>query len=138
MKKEISTISRGMIVKNNVDSMIAAADVIRKCRDTLDRLNCMNSLSEEEGVEIQYTSFRCVEKEPSPLPPICGETHPLPGNSLAPALARLLRKSIPQALQMQGLTMKTQDNRCHFCISGSFSLSDLQTLAADLEGPSHL
>lgn len=38
-----------MIVKNNVDSMIAAADVIRKCRDTLDRLNCMDSLSEEEG-----------------------------------------------------------------------------------------
>ena len=47
---------------------------------------------------------------------------------LAGLLEFLLKNSIPKELQMQGLTIRIQENKCHYCISGSISLDDLYKL----------
>lgn len=133
MKITLTSFERSMIVDNNTSSMISAAGIIEKCQDTLEKVNCAESTSEEEGVEIQYVSYRYAEKVLSSRPLICEESFLSPSSLLAYLLAYRLRMSVPQELQMQGLTMKTQDNRCHFCISGSFSLDDAQTLISHLK-----
>lgn len=47
---------------------------------------------------------------------------------LAGLLEELYKSSLPEELQMQGLTIQIQDNKAYFCISGSISLDDLHTL----------
>ena len=56
MKITLTSFERSMIVDNNTSSMISAAGIIEKCQDTLEKVNCAESTSEEEGVEIQYVS----------------------------------------------------------------------------------
>lgn len=47
---------------------------------------------------------------------------------LAGLLDLMYRNSTPSELQTQGLTIRIRDNKAYFCISGSISLDDLQTL----------
>lgn len=47
---------------------------------------------------------------------------------LAGLLEFLLKNLIPKELQMQGSTIRIQENKCHYCISGSISLDDLYKL----------
>ena len=47
---------------------------------------------------------------------------------LAGLLELMYRNSTPSELQTQGLTIRIRDNKAYFCISGSISLDDLQTL----------
>lgn len=71
MKITLTSFERSMIVDNNTSSMISAAGIIEKCQDTLEKVNCAESTSEEEGVEIQYVSYRYAEKVLSSRPLIC-------------------------------------------------------------------
>lgn len=138
MEITLTSLERAVIVDNNTSSMISAAHIIEKCQNTLEKVDCVESTSEEEGAEIQYVSCRYAGKVLSSRPPIREESFLSPSSLLAYLLAHRLRMSVPQELQMQGLTMKTQDNKCHFCISGSFSLDDAQTLISDLKERCHL
>ena len=47
---------------------------------------------------------------------------------LAGLLELTYRNSTPPELQTQGLTIRIQENKCHYCISGSISLDDLYKL----------
>ena len=47
---------------------------------------------------------------------------------LAGLLELTYRNSTPPELQTRGLTIRIRDNKAYFCISGSISLADLQTL----------
>lgn len=49
-------------------------------------------------------------------------------DQLQRASALTYRNSTPPELQTRGLTIRIRDNKAYFCISGSISLADLQTL----------
>lgn len=98
---------------------------------------CIESINEMDVNSFLWISLLCQKFPALSYQKEMQDASADPYLRLAGLLEFLRENLIPKELQMQGLTIQTQDNRCHYCISGSISLDDLYKLCEHYQEDLH-
>lgn len=119
----------------NEDTLRKATEIRCAAEQMLLKLGCVESIEESSDEE----SFLWISLLRQKFPALSyarkiQDRSEDPYLRLAGLLELLHENSIPEELQMQGLTIRTRGNKLDFCISGSISLDELYKLCEHYQG----
>lgn len=118
-----------MMHRKNLEQRIEELTILRNETElSLLKAGCLESINEMTDNSFLWTPLLSLEHPSLYYQKAIQDSSAEPYLRLAGLLEFLLKNSIPKELQMQGLTIRIQENKCHYCISGSISLDDLYKL----------
>lgn len=118
-----------MIYRKNLEEHIEELTILRNETElSLLKAGCLESINEMTDNSFLWIPLLSQEHPSLYYQKAIQDSSAEPYLRLAGLLEFLLKNSIPKELQMQGLTIRIQENKCHYCISGSISLDDLYKL----------
>lgn len=118
-----------MIHRKNLGESIEGLTKIRnEIELSLLKEGCLELINEMTNNPFLWISLLCQEHSSLYYQKAIQDSSAEPYLRLAGLLEFLLKNSVPKELLMQGLTIRIQENKCHYCISGSISLDDLYKL----------
>lgn len=118
-----------MMHRKNLEQRIEELTILRNETElSLLKAGCLESINEMTDNSFLWIPLLSQEHPSLYYQKAIQDSSAEPYLRLAGLLEFLLKNSIPKELQMQGLTIRIQENKCHYCISGSISLDDLQRL----------
>jgi len=108
-----------MIYRKNLEEHIEELTILRNETElSLLKAGCLESINEMTNNSFLWISLLCQEHPSLYYQKAIQDSSAEPYLRLAGLLEFL----------MQGLTIRIQENKCHYCISGSISLDDLYKL----------
>ena len=115
-----------MMHRKNLEQRIEELTILRNETElSLLKAGCLESINEMTDNSFLWIPLLSQEHPSLYYQKAIQDSSAEPYLRLAGLLEFLLKNSIPKELQMQGLTIRIQENKCHYCISGSISLDDL-------------
>ena len=118
-----------MMHRKNLEQRIEELTILRNETElSLLKAGCLESINEMTDNSFLWIPLLSQEHPSLYYQKAIQDSSAEPYLRLAGLLEFLLKNSIPKELQMQGLTIRIQENKCHYCISGSISLDDLYKL----------
>ena len=118
-----------MMHRKNLEQRIEELTILRNETElSLLKAGCLESINEMTDNSFLWIPLLSQEHPSLYYQKAIQDSSAEPYLRLAGLLEFLLKNSIPKELQMQGLTIRIQENKCHYCISGSVSLDDLYKL----------
>ena len=118
-----------MMHRKNLEQRIEELTILRNETElSLLKAGCLESINEMTDNSFLWIPLLSQEHTSLYYQKAIQDSSAEPYLRLAGLLGFLLKNSIPKELQMQGLTIRIQENKCHYCISGSISLDDLYKL----------
>ncbi len=118
-----------MMHRKNLEQRIEELTILRNETElSLLKAGCLESINEMTDNSFLWIPLLSQEHPSLYYQKAIQDSSAEPYLRLAGLLEFLLKNSIPKELQMQGLTFRIQENKCHYCISGSISLDDLYKL----------
>lgn len=118
-----------MMHRKNLEERIEELTILRNETElSLLKAGCLESINEMTDNSFLWIPLLSQEHPSLYYQKAIQDSSEEPYLRLAGLLEFLLKNLIPKELQMQGLTIQIQENKCHYCISGSISLDDLYKL----------
>ena len=118
-----------MMHRKNLEQRIEELTILRNETElSLLKAGCLESINEMTDNSFLWIPLLSQEHPSLYYQKAIQDSSEEPYLRLAGLLEFLLKNLIPKELQMQGLTIQIQENKCHYCISGSISLDDLYKL----------
>ena len=118
-----------MMHRKNLEQRIEELTILRNETElSLLKAGCLESINEMTDNSFLWIPLLSQEHPSLYYQKAIQDSSAEPYLRLAGLLEFLLKNSIPKELQMQGLTIRIQENKCLYCISGSISLDDLYKL----------
>lgn len=118
-----------MMHRKNLEQRIEELTILRNETElSLLKAGCLESINEMTDNSFLWIPLLSQEHPSLYYQKAIQDSSAEPYLRLAGLLEFLLKNLIPMELQMQGVTIRIQENKCHYCISGSISLDDLYKL----------